>query len=163
MTNKYIGSRKKINDISNTYLVYSNDDEIAGDILAKQGKYKHACYFYVQSMEKYVRYLIFQKINAQNDWFNNKTRTHNLDELIDFLIEIVSANKNVQLQIKAQLNQFVLNGVRFGQLHNELRYPNYYQKTKEYTSLVVSKNDMTLCKEKLTKLRIFLKEIEKLK
>ena len=162
MTMKYIGRRVKTDDVCHVYRKLSEEDEAAGNLLMLQNKYRHACYFYVQAMEKYVRSVIFKKVNAKNEWFIGKTRTHNLDELLDFLIEIVSTNPTIQAQVKQQLDQFVLKGVRFGQLHNELRYPLFYHKTQQYTLLEITKNDADVCRQKLNDLKRFLQDIGKL-
>jgi HEPN domain-containing protein len=163
MAIKYIGHRRKTIDICYEYLKLSKEDEDAGNLLLEQNRYRHSCYFFVQAMEKFVRYAIFKKVNASNEWFIDKTRTHNLDDLLEFLIEIVSTKEAIREQVKLQLDQFVLNGVRFGQLHNELRYPLFNLKTKQYTILDIEKIDAEHSKKKLNDLKIFLRDIEKLR
>ncbi len=138
------------------------DEEVGRFLLANQ-KYRHAVYCFVQAMEKHVRFKIFTLVNADLEYFRNRTRTHNVDDLLSFLVEIVSANPLVQEQIRNQLDRFVLEGVRFGKLHNDLRYPVYLERSQSYARLQVEKNDAELALQKLEKLKVFLLDIDRLK
>ena len=137
-------------------------DEAAGVVLNDAGVYQQATYFFVQAMEKYVRREIFRRVNATTDWFRNKTITHELEDLIDFLIEILSTNDAVRAQIKKQLYDHVLGGVRFARLHNNLRYPFYSSRYNNYSRLVVEKTDAALALEKLSRLKKFLDDLHKI-
>jgi len=95
-------------------------------------------------MEKHVRFKIFTLVNADVEYFRNRTRTHCLDDLLNFLVEIVSGNQLIQEQVRNQLNSFVLEGVRFGKLHNDLQYPFYLEKSNPYAMLQIDKNDAEL-------------------
>lgn len=57
-------------------------------------------YFYVQAMEKYVRTQIFSLVNPNTSYFRERTRTHNLDDLIEFLIEIICTNDQIKNQLR---------------------------------------------------------------
>jgi len=159
----YIGKlRHNLTDMATEYRHLAIEDENVGEILLKQGKFKHAVYFLVQAMEKHVRYKIFSLVNPTAEYFRERTRTHNLDELLNFLIEIVSSNAMVQDQVRNQLNKFVLGGIRFGKLHNDLRYPIFFTRRETYSLLEVSQTDAKIVLEKLQQLKTFLEEIDRL-
>jgi HEPN domain-containing protein len=160
---KYIGSlRHNVNDLSDEYLRLATQDEKVGRQLLTEKHYRHAVYFLVQAMEKFTRHKIYALVNPTADYFQRRTRTHNLDELLDFLIEIVSSDPLVQSQVKKQLTTYVLRGIRFGSLHNNLRYPLYLRKRKSYAMLEVNGNDAEEVLDLLERLKAFLKEINKL-
>ncbi len=104
----------RLSDVAAAYLGLAQEDEKVGQLLISQGQYRHAMYFLIQAMEKYVRCTIFGLVNPNTEYFRNRTRTHDLDELLDFLVEIACPNTTVQGQVREQLRDFVLGGVRFG-------------------------------------------------
>ncbi len=139
---KYIGHLDhQLSDLSAEYLSLAADDEQAGNLLLARQKYRHAVYFFVQAMEKLVRHKIFMLVNPQAEYFRNRTRTHNLDELLDFLIEIASSQPPVREQVRTQLETYVLGGIRFGKLHNDLRYPSFSERSGAYAMLRVDEAD----------------------
>jgi hypothetical protein len=163
-TTQYIGTLDyDVRDVADEYQRLAMEDEEVGRFLLAQHKYRHAVYCFVQAMEKYVRFKIFTLVNADLEYFRNRTRTHNVDDLLSFLVEIVSANPLIQEQIHNQLERFVLEGVRFGKLHNDLRYPVYMERSQTYARLQVDKNDAELALQKLEKLKMFLRDIDRLK
>ncbi|GAX45559.1 hypothetical protein NIES4075_65800 [Tolypothrix sp. NIES-4075] len=160
---KHIGNfEHKVNDVASEYENLALADEEAGVFLLSNGKYPHAAYFFVQAMEKYVRYRIFSLVNPNTEYFRKRTTTHSLDQLLDFLIEIVSSNSVVQEQVKEQLYTHVLGGVRFGKLHNDLRYPSFSDRYESYSMLRVTQKDAAFTHEKLQRLKNFLKDIHRL-
>lgn len=160
---KFIGTlRHNLPDIALEYSNLAVEDEQVGQLLMVNGKYRHAIYFFVQAMEKYVRHKIFTLVNPSAEYFRSRTYTHNVDELLDFLVEIVSNKPAVRQQVKEQLESFVLNGIRFGKLHNDLRYPIYSEKFNSYSSLQVTADDAKNAQEKLQKLKRFLQDMDRL-
>jgi hypothetical protein len=161
---QYIGTLKyEVKDVADEYQRLAVEDEEVGCFLLAHHKYRHAVYCFVQAMEKYVRFKIFTLVNADLEYFRNRTRTHNVDDLLGFLVEIVSANPLIQEQVHNQLDHFVLEGVRFGKLHNDLRYPVFMEKSQAYARLQVEKHDAELALQKLENLKIFLRDIDRLK
>jgi HEPN domain-containing protein len=159
----YIGRLEhRLSDVAAEYLALAQEDEKVGQLLIGQGQYRHAIYFLVQAMEKYVRCTIFGLVNPNTEYFRNRTRTHDLDELLDFLVEIACANTTVQGQVREQLRDFVLGGIRFGKLHNDLRYPSFSERYQSYSLLSVSRPDADITLERLQTLKRFLKDIHQL-
>lgn len=153
----------EVQNIADEYHRLATEDEEVGRLLLANHKYRHSVYCFVQAMEKHVRFKIFTLVNADHEYFRERTRTHNLDDLLSFLVEIVSGNSLIQEQLRTQLNSFVLGGVRFGKLHNDLRYPIHMEKSKSFAMLQIDRNDAELTLEKLEKLKVFLQDIDRLK
>lgn len=152
MTKKlYLGKSHYINngiDMSDEYLNISKNDEKAAELLYLQSLYNQAVYFYIQSMEKYIKSAICRKIDVTNNYYADKLRMigHSLDDAIDFFIEIVSGNNEMlKMQITEQLKKGVLKGVRFSAIYNAVRYPFY--KNYNYKLTQMSKNDCEQMKE----------------
>lgn len=163
-TGSFIGRLdRNIHDIAEEYHRLAMEDEEVGRYLLADRKYRHAVYCFVQAMEKHVRFKIFTLVNADHEYFRNQTRTHNLDELLSFLVEIVSGNRLIQEQVRDQLDSFVLQGVRFGKLHNDLRYPIYLERYNSFAMLQIDRQDAERALEKLEKLKVFLQDIDRLK
>lgn len=159
----YIGRLDhRLSDVAAEYLALAQEDEKVGQLLISQGQYRHAIYFLVQAMEKYVRCTIFGLVNPNTEYFRNRTRTHDLDELLDFLVEIACSNTTVQGQVREQLRDFVLGGIRFGKLHNDLRYPSFSERYQSYSLLSVGHQDADITLERLQTLKRFLKDIHQL-
>jgi HEPN domain-containing protein len=160
----YIGKLvHNLPDISFEYHKLACEDEEVAHLLYINEKYRHSAYFFLQAMEKYVRARIFNLVNPDVEYFRNRARTHNLDELLDFLIELVSSKGITQDQVKAQIEQYVLGGVKFGMLHNNLRYPFYIEKSHTYSILQIDREAAELMCEKLKSLKAFLQDIDMLR
>ena len=80
------------------YRRLDEDDEAAAHALADSGHFRQAVYLFVQAMEKHIRAAIFMRVNPNTTYFRENTRTHNVDELLDFLVEIVGGNDIVRQQ-----------------------------------------------------------------
>lgn len=150
--------RHKVN-VAVEFSKLSIEDENSAKILASNGQFRHACYLIIQAMEKSIRAKIFTLVNPNIEYFRNRNRTHSLDSAIEFLIEIVSADKVVQAQISDQLNVHVLGNTKYGHLHNNLRYPSYFNKYDSYSVLNVELNDFEVLKKRLDLLRRFLNDL----
>jgi HEPN domain-containing protein len=153
----------RLNDVAAEYQRLAQEDESVGKSLLAHGHYRHATYFLVQAMEKYVRSAIFGFVNPNTEYFRTRTRTHDLDRLLEFLVEVVSANPIVQQQVSQQLRDCVLGGIRFGQLHNELRYPSFSERHQSYAVLRITRRDAEIAMERLQTLKQFLRDVHRLR
>lgn len=125
-------------------------------MLMSRGDHRHATYFAVQAMEKYVRAEIFKRVNATNSYYMDRTRTHNLDELLEFLVEIASGDESVRSMVRKQLAEYVLGNVRFGELHNDLRYPRFHRRRGNFVILAVDSQSADFVVARLDALKSFL-------
>ena len=69
----------------------------------------------------------------------------------------VITDKLVREQVRLQLNKYVLYGVRFEDLHNDVRYPHYVAARNRFDSLSVSKGDAESVRERLKWVKEFIK------
>ena len=93
-------------DMSEEFGMIAKQDEEVANLLCRQGFYNQSVYYYIQSMEKFIKSFICQKIDVTNNYYANKLRQlgHSLDAAIDFFIEIVSGNdNNLRIQVSEQL------------------------------------------------------------
>jgi len=127
-----------------------------------QREYRHATYFAVQAMEKYVRSEIFKRVNAMNEYYQARTRTHDLDVLLIFLVEIASADETAQAAVRSQLHEHVLENARFGELHNDLRYPMFRRRRNDYGVLVIDADAAAFVLAKLDALKGFMAAMHRL-
>src|SRR5437588_813082 len=103
--------------IAAEYRLLAEGDERAARCLHEQGLYRQAAYFSVQAMEKYARDRIFRLVSVRHNCFRDRTLTHNLDELLAFLLEIICHNEDTRRHVTTQLNEIVMGGLRFVKLH----------------------------------------------
>lgn len=158
-----IGRRNyNVTNLAAEYLALAQGDEKVGQLLIEQGQYRHGIYFLVQAMEKYVRSTIFGLVNPNTDYFRKRTLTHNLDDLLAFLREIICSNTELREQVRLQMENHVLGGILFGALHNDLRYPYFDEHRQSYALLSVSHQDADITLERLQMLKQFLKDIHQL-
>ena len=80
---------------------------------------------------------------------------------IDFFLELVTAGKDQLLaeQLRYQLKVSVFKNLRFGSLHNSLRYPIYHQYQSDYSISNISENDCLNLRKMLQQLKEYLKQI----
>ncbi|WP_105620097.1 HEPN domain-containing protein [Vallitalea okinawensis] len=154
-----IGKIARDVDVNETYYRLAQDDEKAAEMLKFNRMYRQATYFYIQAMEKYIRAKIFTIVNPNIEYFRDKNRDHSLDKAIDFLLEIITTNENVRLQIRNQINTFVLGNVRYNQLHNNLRYPFYSKRYDNYSVLDIEEIDCLTIENNLQALKKYLREL----
>jgi hypothetical protein len=160
---KYIGALYDISDVSLEYRNLAEKDEEVGRILLAKGEYKHAVYLFIQAMEKQVRHKIYFHINPLKQEFRDGTKTHNLDMLIDFLLRILNSKPQIQNQVRDQIYKNVLGGIRFGKLHNDLRYPIYFYSRDSFSGLRIDKSDAEEALRILDNLKLYLKDIDKIR
>ena len=106
----------------------ASGDEDAAKILCENRCYNQAAYFYIQSMEKYIKGYICQKINIANKTYANLLRGlgYSLDEVVDLLIKIISGNdERLKQQTEYQLKAVILRNVCFSVMYNAVRCPYY--------------------------------------
>ena len=159
---KYIGKPIHKINVSEEYWRLAAEDEETAIFLNRNDKHRHAMYFLIQAMEKYVRSKIFTLVNPNIEYFRNKNKNHSLENALKFLFEILSDDEMVKSQIKEQLYHNVLGNIQFFQLHNNLRYPWYLEKFNSYSVLEITKTDFNEVFDKLESLKAFLKDIHKL-
>lgn len=160
---KFIGRlRYNITDAPGEYRTLAMHDERIAGILLNQGEFRHATYFLVQSMEKHVRATIYTRVNPQNPYYREKTRTHDVDELLEFLLEIIDVDDQVREALRQQLDAHVLSETRFGMLHNDLRYLKYIERNQSYAMLSVDMQDALHTRERLQLLKRFLGDMTRL-
>jgi hypothetical protein len=153
------------------YRSLSHDDERAARSLLDAGQYRQAVYFVIQAMEKVVHWGIWSEVSpddvdSQGVQYQERTRTHHLDDLLAVLLEVYKATINdprVSQQIEEQLSKYVLEGVHFGYLHNNVRYPRYLEHSQEHTMLEISAKDAESAVQKLVRLRAFVEGFQRLK
>ncbi|KGN00178.1 hypothetical protein Z969_10020 [Clostridium novyi A str. 4570] len=158
----FIGKVRHNINVSNEYEILATKDEEVALCLKKIKEYRHSIYFFVQAMEKYIRSKIFTLVNPNLDYFRKKNHNHSIDNAIEFLVEIISPDKNIQQQIKSQLDKYVLQDINFQKLHNNLRYPFYNLKNNSYSCIDFNKRDCEVIEKKLTDLKIYLNQLQRL-
>lgn len=131
----HIGKLRHRVNVAAEFLQLAREDERASEHLADNQQYRQACYFTIQAMEKFIRAKVFTLVNPNLEYFREKNRSHSLESAVDFLIEIVSDQEIVREQVSAQLKNHVLGNTRYNHLHNNLRYPTYFQRYDSYSVL----------------------------
>lgn len=158
-----VGQFKHNIDVSNTFKMIAKEEEYSAEILVEKNQYRQACYFLIQSMEKYIRSKIFTMVNPNLEYFRKKNLNHSLDTAVESLIEIMSTDEVIRTQISNQIKNYVLNKDAYRYLHNNLRYPAYFDKFNSYSILQVTKKDYDILKNSLESLKIFLSDLDKFK
>jgi hypothetical protein len=149
----------------------SGDDERAAETLQREGHHRQAVYFFIQAMEKLTRFAIFSEVppgvlDKDGTTYRERTLTHNLDDLLTVLLEVYQETINdprVSEQIANQLSTHVLQGVRFGFLHNDVRYPRYLDRNQSCLLLELSEKDSAKVAEMLARLKQFVEGFHQLK
>jgi HEPN domain-containing protein len=128
----------------------------------RQGEYRHACYFFIQAMEKIVRASIYTRVDPYNRYFRDQTRTHDIEELLDFLLTVTSTDPKKRQSIKEKLNTYVLANTYFERIHNDLRYPKFSEHYQSFSILEVTVHDAQHIQHRLQELKRFLEEMKAL-
>ena len=167
----FIGRLQNVADLADTYRELSSEDEAAALVLQREGRYRQAVYFFLQAMEKLARCAIFSEVSPDDASMSGQTyreaaRTHNLDDLLTVLLEAYKKtidDSRVSEQIEQQMDTHVLQGVYFGLLHNDVRYPRYIERRKSDALLHLSDKDAAVAADKLTRLKAFVTGFQQLK
>lgn len=160
----YLGKRRFIQEgiaMADEFFNLASGDEYAAKILCENHCYNQAAYFYIQSMEKYIKGYICQKINITNKTYANMLRSlgHSLDEAVDLLIKIISGNdERLKQQTEYQLKVVILRNVCFSVMYNEVRYP-YYGKQQQYSITDIGSEDCKILEEIYGGLKNYLKQL----
>ena len=134
--------KKSIINISDYYLKKAEMDKKSADILVGEGLYSQAIYFAIQYMEKLIKSEISKIFDIKNKYTHDLVNIHSIKDLIFFLIDIKipDRDKNFKNQIKIQIEE-ILGKIDYNRLHNNLRYPFYSSKTKEFVSVEYNEKD----------------------
>ena len=159
---KKLGMMKHKIEVSNEYEVLAKKDEEVSNLLYKNGEYKHAMYFCIQAMEKYIRSKIFTLVNPNLPYFRERNRNHSLEDAIEFLLEIISTDENLRNSIRQQLFVTILGDVNYQRLHNNLRYPSYSKKFDSYSVSSYTAEDYKFVENGLRKLKLYLNELNRI-
>lgn len=156
---KRVGSFTHNVNAPNSYKDLANSDEKVARLLFEHCEYRQSCYYILQSMEKLIRSKIFTLVDAKNEYFRNRNRSHSVEDAISFLVDVISPNDVVKDQVNEQLRMHVLGDTKYNHLHNNLRYPNYFQKYNSYSQFQVNKSDTEVLFQRLESLKIFIRDI----
>ena len=166
----YLGKKEYISTNQNLEEKYSEiaqKDEKSAKILEREGLYNHAAYFYIQSMEKYIKSNIAKKINLTNQYFADemrKTMGHSIDGALELLLKVYTVNNpTLEKHMKEQLLDGILQNTRFKALNNILRYPIYNPKSESYTFSELTKEDCQTLNSMLSQLKRYLTELVRIK
>ena len=163
-----LGKRKIIDDsfsAAEKYLEIANADETAAVALCEKRLFNRSGYFFIQAMEKHIKYYIAKKINVTNPHFADelrKTMGHSLDESLNLLFKICTGNnESLFNQLNAQLKNQVFRDTNFSLLHNKVRYPIFSPKFQNYTFLELNARDCETLRDMLTLLKKYLEDISR--
>jgi HEPN domain-containing protein len=156
-------------ELSVEYESLAIEDELTSRLLHDSRRYRHAMYLAVQAMEKYVRAKVFELIDGRQEFINdrNRHRNHSIEDAFDFLVEAISSDPIVREQIRKQLQENIIGtnsteAIQFSYLHNNLRYPAYFERQRSFSMLEVGHRDSDLLLQRLDTLKKFLEELEAL-
>jgi dGTP triphosphohydrolase len=152
-----IGSLLKVVRVSDEYQKVAEEDEQIARLLLSQHRHRHAIYFALQAMEKFVRARIYQLMDPFDPEVIQNQRHHSVDEAIRFLISKVMKDDPLALeQAKEQLNQYL--DLNFSHLHNNVRYP--FISRNQYNWLKVGYTDAEAMMQHLEFLKNVLRGID---
>ena len=163
-----LGKQNFINDgfgVAEKYLEIANADEISARALKEKQLFNQAGYFFIQAMEKHIKYHIAKKINVTNPHFADelrKTMGHSLDESLNLLFKVYAGNNDVLFnQLTDQIKTQVFHEINFLALHNKVRYPIYNTKFQNYSYLALGARDCETLQKMLTLLKKYLDELSR--
>lgn len=137
------------------------EDEEAGQHLIQSGRHRHAIYFLIQAMEKYVRAKAFVFVDPRNVHIREMHRGHSVEEALQFLTQVIPFDKSIKDQISQQISVHLTRNLRYEHIHNNVRYPLYRERTGEYSVLEVGPSDSELIASKLRWLKSFLEDVDR--
>lgn len=159
---KHIGRFTKNVNASLSYQQLAESDESVAVLLLQHGAYKQSCYHIIQAMEKVIRAKIFTLVDANNKYFRDQNRSHSVEDAVSFLIKVISPKEEIQSQVNKQLKDYVLGITQYNHLHNNLRYPVFFQKQNSYSLLEVTKENTDDLFKRLNLLKRFIQDIDKI-
>lgn len=152
-----IGTLSRNVRVSEEYQKLAEEDEQIARLLHSQYRYRHAIYFTLQAMEKFVRARIFRLADPFDPEVISNQRHHSVDEAIKFLFKAIK-DPDILKQVKEQLNKYFPPDINYAQLHNDVRYPFISQ--NRYNSLTVEYADAEEMMRRLGFLKEFLKGVD---
>ncbi len=165
ISNAYIGKNQyvsNVSEIADEFMRIAKEEEKAADLLYQNRLFNQAVYFYIQSMEKFIKSYICRRVDVSNSYFAEQLRSlgHSLDASADFFVKIMAGNdENLHNQLNHQIKESIFENIRFSSIYNAVRYPYYNSK---YHSYCLRKTDFNDC-ERIRKMYRKLKDyIEKL-
>ena len=166
-----IGRTRRIKDPANAFRALSEDDEAAAEVLAAAGHHRQAACMLIQAIEKSVHYGVYLQLTSsslpmQIDDYGARLRTHDVDALLTVLLDVFRdaiGDKRVSEQIGQQLEQLVVQGLRFHHLHNDVRYLRTHQRDGRHSLLEVGFGDVRRLQQTLCRLRSFISGFQQLR
>ena len=155
--------RTRVASLADEYELLADEDEAVGRLLLAHNRTKHAAYFFAQAMEKLLCSHIFRMARGKDlRGLRMRVAHHKLDELVDEFVEVCLPSRSVDdlvsAQIRDQIVLHVLQGLRFGDLQNDLRYPDFERYGNKFGILEVNANEADFLLGRLEALRKFVKE-----
>jgi hypothetical protein len=154
-----IGSFREFVDASAEYARLAREDEAAANTLAEAGHYRQAVYFVVQAMEKHLRAKIFAVSDPANEEVRQANRNHSVEAAASFLVGTLVASERLHQLVQEQFERCLFQGLRYNLLHNDLRYPTYFERTHGFACLEVSRSDVIEMFARLDWLKDFMQEL----
>ena len=155
--------RRKVGVLAAEYQHLADEDEAVGLLLLAQNRHRHAAYLFIQAMEKVVCACILQLRNDQE--MRERLKHHRLDDIVETLIGCLESHEfplDLRDALKKQLDGLVIRGLKFGELHNNLRYPRFQGRQGRFEVLELGLTDADSLLSRLEALKKFAKEIAKL-
>jgi hypothetical protein len=161
---RFIGKRRReVDSLEKEYRLLAEEDEVVGRFLLSSGHYKHAVYWFVQAMEKFICSKVYQIGQDDDKELREGTKDHRMDKLLELFVErCTPRDDTVREHVLQQLSEHVLGGIMFGGLHNSLRYPEFDRAGKSFTIREVNADDANFAYDKLQTLKEFLQQMHKL-
>lgn len=157
---RYMGKlRRRVKSPSVESRLFAEDDEKASRWQLEGGFYRHAVYWAIQAMEKYIHARVFAIYDDTATV--ERVKDHRLDLLIDFYIETCTPPDEhiVREHVRSQLHCLVLDNVLFAELQNDLRYLHFFRSRNEFAVVEISRCDAEEVLAKLELLKAFLTDM----
>src|SRR5216684_947109 len=136
-----IGIFRQCQNVSAEYARLAREDEAAANVLAESGCYRHATYFIVQAIEKHLRAKIFEIADPASEEVRQANRNHSVEDAVSYLVSTFKET-SLRMLIQEQFDAFLFRGLRFNLLHNDVRYPTYFEQRATFSCLDIQKEDL---------------------
>lgn len=152
----HIGKLTDINELqlADKYYQMAQADEQAAHLLAQANHFEQASYFLIQAMEKQLRVKIFTRINGNLNHNREINQNHNIENAIETLLKIFVTDEIKKQQFKNFLDE--IKGTYYNRLHNNLRYPFFYENPQTFKYLVLEASDYYELNQRLDQLKKYL-------
>lgn len=149
-------------DVGDVFLALSREDEACAGALCEMGRYNQAVYFLIQAVEKYIKHRICRRINVTNPYYAELLRKtgHSLEQSLTLLIQVeANGDETMEEHMSRQIQEQVLQNVRFSSIYNAVRYPFYHHARKTYAMMQMSRKDYDDVQAMFALLRKYLQEL----